>query len=56
MAVAMTRTDQAGWFPWVLPLKILSAPDPVYYALLGEIGGIVLLAVMIVDLARHDFR
>ncbi|MBJ6123715.1 hypothetical protein [Sphingomonas mollis] len=36
MAVAMTRTNQAGWFPWVLPLKILSAPDLVSFALAGD--------------------
>ena len=56
MAVAMTRTEQASWFPWVLPLKILSAPDPIGFALFGGIGGLVLLVVMIGDLIRHDFR
>lgn len=56
MAVAMTRTDQAGWFPWVLPLKILTAPDPVRHAILGGIGGLILLIIMICDLSRHDFR
>lgn len=56
MAVAMTRTDQAAWFPWVLPLKILSAPNPVPFALLGGIGGLVLLAIMVTDLSRHSFR
>lgn len=56
MAVAMTRTDQAGWFPWVLPLKILTAPDPVHYAMLGGIGGLILMIVMIGDLSRHNFR
>lgn len=56
MAVAMTRTDQAGWFPWVLPLKILTAPAPVQHAILGGIGGLILLIVMIGDLSRHNFR
>lgn len=56
MAVAMTRTDQAGWFPWVLPLKILTAPDPFHYAMLGGIGGLILLIVMIGDLSRHNFK
>ncbi|WP_294292137.1 ABC transporter permease [uncultured Sphingomonas sp.] len=56
MSVAMTRTDQAGWFPWVLPLKILTAPDPVRHAILGGIGGLILLIIMICDLSRHDFR
>jgi len=56
MAVAMTRTDQAAWFPWVLPLKILSASDPIPFALLGGIGGLALLAVMIGHLSHHSFR
>ena len=56
LAVAMTRTHQADWFPWVLPLKILSAPDPIPFALFGGIGGLILLAVMIGHLSRHNFR
>lgn len=56
IAVAMTRTEQAAWFPWVLPLKILNAPDPIPFALLGGIGGLVLLALMIGHLSRHSFR
>lgn len=56
MAVAMTRTDQADWFPWVLPFRILSAPDPVPYATFGLIGGFVLLGAMVFDLSRHSFR
>jgi len=56
IAVAMTRTDQAAWFPWVLPLKILSTPNPYQFALAGGLGGIVLLFLMVVDLSRHDFR
>lgn len=56
MAVAMTRTDQADWFPWVLPFRILSAPDPVPFAILGSVGGVLLLAAMVFDLSRHSFR
>lgn len=56
MAVAMTRTDQAAWFPWVLPLKILSVSDPIPFALFGGLGGLVLLAIMVTDLSRHSFR
>lgn len=56
MAVAMTRTDQAAWFPWVLPLEILNAPDPIPFALFGGIGGLALLALMIGHLSRHSFR
>ncbi len=56
MAVAITRTDQANWFPWVLPLNILSGPEPARYALFGLVGGAVILAIMIGDLARRSFR
>lgn len=55
-AVAMTRTEQASWFPWVLPQKILSTPNPGHFALLGGVGGLALLVIMIVDLSHHDFR
>ena len=56
LAVAMTGTDQAAWFPWVLPLKILNAPDPTAFAVFGATGGLVLLGVMIVHLSHHNFR
>ena len=56
MAVAMTRTEQASWFPWVLPQKILFKPDPGHFALIGGIGGLALLVIMIVDFSHHDFR
>ncbi len=55
LAVAMTGTDQAAWFPWVLPLGILSSRDPTP-ALFGAATGLMALALMIADLSRHDFR
>ena len=55
LAVAMTRTVQADWFPWVLPLKVLTAPDPMPFAIAGGVGGLVVLALMIADLSRRDF-
>ncbi len=55
LAVAMTHTEQAAWFPWVLPMKIVSSSDPVPFAVLGGVGGLVLLTVMIFDLTRRDF-
>jgi len=56
LAVAMTRTDQADWFPWVLPFKVLTAPDPMRAAFIGGMGGVIVLAAMIVDLSRRSFR
>lgn len=55
LAVAMTRTDHAAWFPWVLPLRVLTSNDPVPFALFGGVGGLIVLAVMIVDLSRRSF-
>ncbi|MET4596142.1 MULTISPECIES: ABC transporter permease [unclassified Sphingomonas] len=56
LAVAMTHTQQAAWFPWVLPMKIVTSKAPVPFALAGGIAGVILLAVMVIDLTRRDFR
>ncbi len=56
LAVSMTGTDQAGWFPWVLPFKVLTVPDGAPFALTGGLGGLVLLGLMIADLSRRSFR
>lgn len=56
LAVAMTGSDQADWFPWVLPFKVVTDPDPVRFAIVGGVGGLVVLAAMIVDLSRRSFR
>lgn len=54
MAVMMTRTQQAEWFPWVLPFNALIAPDPIPYALAGAIGGSIVLLAMVIDLSRRE--
>ncbi len=56
LAVAMTGTRQADWFPWVMPMKILTEADPVHVALPGAISGLAVLVVMAIDLSRRDFR
>lgn len=56
LAVAMTGTGQADWFPWVLPFRTLTAPDPMPLAVMGALGGAAVLMVMIVDLSRRSFR
>lgn len=56
LAVAMTGTTRADWFPWVLPVKTLSAADPVSSATLGIVGGLVVVASMIIDLSRTSLR
>ncbi len=56
MAVMMTRTQQADWFPWVLPFKALIEPQPVPYAIAGALGGLCMVSLMIVDLTRREVR
>jgi len=56
LAVMITRTQQAEWFPWVLPFNTLVAPTPERYALAGLFIGIAILAIMVPVLARHQFR
>lgn len=56
LAVAMTGTNRADWFPWALPVKTLSAPDPLPFVTLGIVGGIIVVAAMTIDLSRKSFR
>lgn len=56
LAVAMTGTRQADWFPWVLPMKVLGAADPARFAWLGVAGGLIIFMFMLVDLSRNSFR
>lgn len=56
LAVAMTGTRQADWFPWVLPMKVLSAADPAGFAWAGVTGGLLVLILMLFDLSRRSFR
>ncbi len=56
LAVAMTRTEEANWFPWVLPQRAMLLPDPLPVAVLGGIGGACLLVLMVIDLSRLQFR
>lgn len=56
LAVAMTGTGQADWFPWVLPFRVLTAPEPLPIAIAGGAGGFVILLAMIADLSNRDFR
>lgn len=56
LAVMITRTSQAEWFPWVLPFNTLVTPTPERYAIAGLMIGLAILAVMVPVLARHQFR
>ena len=56
LAVMITRTQQAEWFPWVLPFNTLVTPAPERYAMAGLVIGLAILAAMVPMLARHQFR
>ncbi|MFA5965209.1 MAG: ABC transporter permease [Sphingomonas sp.] len=56
LAVLMTRSDKADWFPWVLPFRALTQSDPTSFLWLGGAGGGVVLAVMVLDLQRRPLR
>ena len=56
LAVAMTGTAQADWFPWVMPMKILTQQNPAQIGLIGGVSGLAVLTLMIVDLSRRSFQ
>jgi lantibiotic transport system permease protein len=56
LAVAITGTTQADWFPWVMPMKILTAQNPWEIGLVGAASGMFVLVLMVADLSRRSFR
>lgn len=56
LAVTITGTSEADWFPWVLPAKMLVRPQAVPLPLSSFLTGLVLLTAMICDLSRRSFR
>lgn len=56
VAVLITNSDKANWFPWLLPFNAVRQEDPAPYILAGAIGGALALALMVVDLSRREMR
>lgn len=56
MAIALTRSTQANWFPWVIPGHILTSSNPVQTAFVALTVTLILLVLMLMDLTRHTFR
>ncbi|MBX9859975.1 MAG: ABC transporter permease [Sphingomonas sp.] len=52
IAVTMTRSTQADYFPWVLPLRVLLSADPWQPAIAGLAGGMVCAVAMVAALQR----
>jgi lantibiotic transport system permease protein len=55
MAVAITGTDQADAWPWVLPFRALQSRDPGLLATQAGLVAAALLLAMLVDLSRREF-
>ena len=56
MAVLMTQTDQANWFPWVIAIRSVMSPDTADQARTGCLMGLALVPAMLFDLQRRAFR
>jgi len=56
LAVAITRTTKADYFPWLLPVKTLKPEDAETFAIIGGVAGLVLAVAMVVALSRRSFR
>jgi ABC-2 type transport system permease protein len=55
VAFAAASADEGVYFPWLMPAKILSAPETQHVALtLGSLGGVAALLVMLIDLGRRE--
>jgi ABC-2 type transport system permease protein len=52
IAVTITRSTLADYFPWVLPVRILLGSNPMEPALIGLTGSVVCVLAMLVTLPR----
>ncbi|ANU08612.1 ABC transporter permease [Paraurantiacibacter namhicola] len=56
LAVMLTGTDQADWFPWVITLRSVGPDAPLDPVWMGLAGGLVACCLLLVDLPRRAFR
>ena len=54
LAVAMTGTEDADWFPWVLPMRAIGQGQPDLPVIIGLCGGLAALVVALFDLSRQS--
>ncbi len=55
LAVTITRTTSADWFPWVLPFRAAQDGN-IQPILIGMIGGAIAAVLMLIDLSKKTFR
>ncbi|GAB5349000.1 ABC transporter permease [Alteriqipengyuania sp. 357] len=56
LAVLLTGTDQASWFPWVIALRSATADTAAGFVQAGALLGLALSPPMLFDLQRRAFR
>ena len=56
LAVLITGTDKAGWFPWVLTLASVRPESGLWPVWLGIGGGVCAALAMLADLGRRAMR
>ena len=56
LAVLMTGTSDADWFPWIVALRSSMGEGATEFAWTGLAMGVVVAALMLVDLQRRTFR
>ena len=53
LAVAMTGTRSADWFPWVLPFRTIDPASGSQPVIIGLTGGLIVFAMMVTDLSKR---
>lgn len=56
ISAMVTRSHDADWFPWLLPVNAVVKDEPTPFLLLGGLGGLAVLLLMVVDLSRREMR
>jgi ABC-2 type transport system permease protein len=56
MAVLMTQTDKANWFPWVIAMQSVLSHETADYVRMGVLLGLALVPPMLLDLQRRAFK
>ncbi|MEO0613618.1 MAG: ABC transporter permease [Pseudomonadota bacterium] len=56
LAVMISQTSLADWFPWVLPYKAMLSTDKMPYLLFSGLGSLAVFSLLIIDVRRHLTR
>ena len=56
LAVLISGTQDADWFPWVVTLRTVTGEDWQQPVLIGLVGGVLAIGAMLFDLSRQSLR